>query len=174
MKKNVLVFGLISGVIVSALMGISMAVFGCGTETPNYDLAMVVGYASMLAAFTLVFVGIKNYRDKYNGGVITFGKAFQLGLFIMLIASTVYALTWLIEYYTLYPDFMDKYAEHMIKSTPPDKLESELKDINQMKELYKNPIFIILFSYLEIVPLGLIITLISALILKRKPKQLAN
>lgn len=171
MKRNVLVFGLISGLIVSILMGISMAIFGCGSSTPNYDVAMVVGYTSMLIAFSLIFVGVKNYRDKYNGGVITFGKAFKLGLYIMLIASTMYALTWLIEYYTLYPNFMDDYAAHMVKNIPPDKLESEMKEINQMKELYKNPLFVILFSYVEIVPVGLIVTLICALILKRKVKK---
>lgn len=174
MKRNVLVFGLISGAIVSTLMAISLAAFGCGSSEPNFDIAMVVGYAAMLIAFSMIFIGIKNYRDKYNGGVITFGKAFTTGLYITLIASTIYVLAWLVQYYTLYPDFMDKYTEQMIKNTPPAELESQLKEMNDMKELYKNPLYVILFTYVEILPLGLLVTLVSALILKRKQPAVAN
>src|SRR5215210_668865 len=90
MKKNILIYGLIAGVIVSVLMLLSMNYISHCEGNVDYTTSMVIGYASMLLAFSLVFVGIRNYRDKYNGGVISFGKAFKIGILIVLIASTMY------------------------------------------------------------------------------------
>jgi hypothetical protein len=172
MKKNVLVFGLISGLVVSVLMVIFTSMF-CGNG--NFDGGMALGYASMLLAFSFVFVGIKNYRDKYNEGFITFGKAFQIGILITLISSSMYVVTWLVEYYVFIPDFMEKYSAHMIKQAEESgataaQLEQQVAEMAQYSDMYKNPLFVILLTYAEVFPIGLLITLISALILKRKPK----
>lgn len=170
MKKIIIVCGLIGGLIVSAMMVTSA---GMCYSSGSFDTGMVLGYTSMILAFSLVFVGIKNYRDKYNEGMISFGKAFRIGLYITLIASSIYVLAWLIDYYFFIPDFMDKYASHMlekIKSSGAAQLEidKQAKEMAGYKEMYKNPLFVILLTYAEILPVGLIITLISALILKRK------
>src|ERR1700754_727357 len=87
MKKNVLIFGLIAGLIVSTVMSISIAT--C-YKNDNYEGSEVLGYTSMIIAFSMIFVAIKNYRDKYNNGVISFLKAFKIGLFVTLIAGTLY------------------------------------------------------------------------------------
>ncbi|QIL40768.1 DUF4199 domain-containing protein [Pedobacter sp. HDW13] len=171
MKKNVIVFGLIAGVIVSVLMVISMA--RCNSDA-NFEHSMLLGYASMVLAFSFIFVGIKNYRDKYNNGSITFGKAFKIGLYISLIASTIYVITWLIDYYVFIPDFMDKYVAHMLKEAKDSgasvaELAKQAKELAYNQQLYKNPIMVVLFTYLEILPVGIIVSLIAALILKRKP-----
>lgn len=172
MKKNVLVFGLISGLIVSGLMILFTTMF-CGDG--NYEGSMLLGYASMLLAFSFVFVGIKNFRDKYNEGFISFGKAFKVGLLITLISSTMYVLTWLVEYYFFIPDFMEKYTEHMIQQAESAgvtgaALEEQVAEMAKYKEMYKNPLFVVLLTYMEVLPIGLLIALISALILKKKPK----
>jgi len=172
MKRNIIVFGLISGVIVSALMAFAMA--KCYEAPDNYDNGMLIGYASMIIAFSFVFIGIKNQRDKYNGGIITFGQAFKTGVFISLIASTMYVITWMIDYYYFVPDFMDKYSVHMVNQVKASgkseaEIATELANLAKYKEWYKNPLFVALFTYAEILPVGLVITLISALILKRKP-----
>ena len=170
MKKNILVYGLIAGLIVSALMAINLSM--C-VKSGNFDSSIVVGYASMIIAFSLIFVGIKNYRDKYNGGVISFGRAFKVGLFITLIASTIYVIVWLVEEHFFFPDFMDKYTAHAITKLQVSgisaaELASETRKLEQGKEMYKNPGWKIIFTYLEILPVGLVVTLISSLILKRK------
>lgn len=176
MKKNVIVFGLTAGVIVSAFMAFMVFVVGnCTGENPDFEGGMLMGYTAMLVAFSFVFVGIKNQRDKYNDGIITFGQGFKTGFFIALIASTVYVVTWLIEYYCFIPDFMDKYSAHMLKQIQSSGLSAaeiveKTASINHQKEMYKNPIMVILFTYLEILPLGIIVSAISALILKRKSK----
>jgi hypothetical protein len=170
MKKIVLVCGLIAGSIVSAMMIITMAIY---TSTGNFENGMIYGYASMLLAFSLIFVGIKNYRDKYNSGIISFGKAFKIGLLITLIASTMYVVVWLINYYYFIPDFGEKYAAHMLeklKASGASEIEmaKQTKEMASFSEMYKNPFFNALITYSEIIPVGLIVTFISSLILKKK------
>lgn len=170
MKKNILIFGLISGTIVSVFMGVSMVL--CYNKN-SYSGSMVLGYTMMLLAFAFVFVGIKNYRDKFNGGLISFGEAFKVGSLIALVASTMYVITWLIVYYNFIPDFMDKYSAHIINEAKAAKvsqadLDKQIAQMDSMKKIYKNPLGVILFTYLEILPLGLIVALISSLILKKR------
>jgi hypothetical protein len=178
MKRNILVFGTISGVIVSAFMGISMAIMSCGsTDMDGGTGSMIIGFASMIAAFSFVFVGIKNYRDKQNGGAITFGKAFLLGLMISIVASTLYVLTWAVEFHFFMPDFIDKYSAMQIKQMEGSgitgaALEEAVKEIESVNYNYKhNAFFFAAYTYMEILPVGILITLISAFILKRKTKK---
>ncbi|QEH42028.1 DUF4199 domain-containing protein [Chitinophaga sp. XS-30] len=173
MKKNVIVFGLISGLILTVLMVTSTVM--C-YRNENFEGNMVLGYAAMLLAFSLIFVGIKNYRDKFNGGLITFGKAFRIGMFISLIASSMYVLVWLVEYYVFIPDFMDKYIPHVMNAAREDgataaELEKKAVQMADFKEMYRNPLFVVLISYFEVLPIGLAVSLICAWILRRNRKD---
>ncbi len=171
MKKNVIVFGLIAGLIVSVLMIISIS--RCYND-PNLEHSMLIGYASMILAFSFIFVGIKNYRDKYNDGSITFGKALKIGLLISLIASSIYVVVWLIDFYVFIPDFMDRYVAQAIREAKESgasatELAKKAKELASGQELYKNPVMVILFTYMEILPVGILISFVAAIILKRKP-----
>ena len=171
MKKNILVFGSIAGVIVATFMAISMAFFSA--DSNHGSGAMAIGFASMAVAFSFVFVGIKNFRDKQNAGVVTFGQAFVLGLMISLLASTIYVLTWAVEYHFFLPDFMEKYSDMQIRQLKESgltgaELEASISSIQSMAEQYHNPFLFTVYTYLEILPVGILITLISAFILKRK------
>jgi hypothetical protein len=173
MKKNIFIFGSIAGLIVSVLMLWSMA---RSISSMNFENGELIGYSSMLLAFSLIFVGVKNFRDKFNGGIISFGQAFKMGFFIALVASTFYVVAWVIDYYVFFPDFTDKYAIHMLAKLQESgasaaEIESKTKEMAQFKEWYKNPLFVILMTYMEILPLGTLIALICALILKRKEKK---
>ncbi|MES2372936.1 MAG: DUF4199 domain-containing protein [Bacteroidota bacterium] len=175
MKKVILVYGIIAGLIVAGMMAFSTGYF-CAKG--DFEGGMIYGYSAMIIAFSLIFVGVKSFRDKHNGGTINFGKAFKIGLFISLIASTIYVISWLINYYFFMPDFMDKYAAVMLDKAKSsgisaDELAKETAKMAQMKEWYKNPLFVILMTYVEILPVGVIVTLITALVLKRTtPKQI--
>lgn len=171
MKKIILTNGLIAGAIVTAVMAYGVYVMD---KDPNYEGSMILGYTAMLVGFSFVFIGIKNYRDKHNKGVITFGKALKIGALISLIASTIYVGVWLFEYYCFYPDFMEKYTGAMLKkmdtaSMTAAEIKAKTDEMNMYKEMYKNPLWVIAFTYMEIlVPIGLLVPLISALILKKK------
>lgn len=167
MKRTVLIFGAIAGAIVSTFMAIIIAT-GCDDSASGY----VIGYSSMIIAFAFLFVGVKSYRDRYNQGVITFGKAFLVGLYITLVVSTIYVIAWMIDYHYFIPDFMDKYSAVMIDKARHSGvtqvvLDKKIAEINSMKEMYKNPIFVALITYTEILPVGIVIALITALILRR-------
>ena len=173
MKKNILVYGIIAGVVVSALMLSIVNYVSYCKGNVSYETSMLIGYAAMLVALSLVIVGIRNYRDKYNGGVISFGKAFKIGAMIVLIASTMYVVAWLIDYYFFSTDFMEKYSVAMLdklKASGASQIEidRETKEMASFVRMSKNPFFTAMMTYVEILPVGLIVTLISSLILKRK------
>jgi hypothetical protein len=142
----------------------------------DYGTSMLIGYASMLLAFSLIYIGIRNYRDKYNDGVISFGKAFKTGMMMVLIASTIYVVAWLIDYFFFIPDFMEKYAAQTLAELKASgasqaEMDKETKEMADFARMYKNPLFNAMMTYVEILPVGLIVTLISSLILKRKNNE---
>lgn len=170
MKRIVLVYGIIAGLIVTGMMAFSTGYY---CTRGDFEGGMIYGYSAMIISSSMIFVGIKSFRDKQNGGTINFGKAFKVGLYISLVASTIYVIGWLINYYFFIPDFMDKYAAAMIGKAKASGISAaELAEktayMEKMKEWYKNPLFVILMTYVEILPVTLVISLISALILKRK------
>ena len=171
MKKNILVFGSISGIIVGTLMALSLFWANQGHDIKE---GMLLGYASMVIALSLIYVGVRNFRDKYHDGVISFAKAMKLALGITLIASTIYVVFWLVEFYVFIPDFMDKYtAAHIlqVKSSGLSQadIQKEVAQMESMRDAYDhNPLVVVLYTYLEIVPVGIIISLLTALLLKRK------
>jgi hypothetical protein len=173
MNKNTLVFGLIAGVISSVWFIASTFIDPANFD---YDNGMLYGYITMLIAFAFIFVGVINYRDKFNGGAITFGKAFKVGLYISLIASTIYVVTWMLDYYFFIPDFLDNMEKAYISKQQAsgasvEAIEKTRQEMAQYKEWYKNPLFTAALTYTEILPVGLIISLCAAAILKRKPVE---
>lgn len=175
MKKNILIFGLIAGLVVMIpLFYIAYRMITLGASC-DMEQGMVIGYTSMLIAFSMVFVGIRNYRNKFNNGLISFGKAFTIGALISLIASTVYVGTWLVIYYNYLPDFAEVYSASQIEQLKASgateaELAAKTKEMAEFAEMYHNPFFNALMTYMEILPVGLLVTLISSLILKRKQK----
>jgi hypothetical protein len=169
----VLTFGIISGVIMSVLMG-ATTVFA---DRIGFDRAIIVGYTTMLIAFLLVFFGIKSYRDNIGGGEITFGRAFTVGILITLITCAFYVVSWEILYYTFLHDFPEKYGNYVIEKArasgaTPEQIAKQLEEVKQMKALLDNPLLapaVIFIS--EPLPVGLVMTLISALILRKRRKQ---
>ncbi|GGB24990.1 DUF4199 domain-containing protein [Puia dinghuensis] len=176
MKRNIFIFGSIAGLILGLFIFVSTLLTGKSGDFPGGALA---GYASMVIAFSFIYVGIRNFREKYNQGVISYGKALRVGLGIALIGSTFYVAVWLIDYYVFIPDFMEKYSAHMIAEArssglSPAALDQKINEINRLNAMYKNPFFVILMTYLEVLPVGVVIALITALILRRrKPRGAA-
>jgi hypothetical protein len=174
MKKNIWIFGLLSGLVIAGFMIFSSV--QCYNNPEWQDMGMVLGYTGMLLAFSFVFVGIKNYRDKFNGGFISFGEAFKIGGLIALIASTMYVVVWLFEFYIFMPDFMDSYMKHFVAQLKRDgtsqaEINKQLADMGWYRDAYKTPFGVIALTYMEVLPVALVMTLLSALILKRKPKD---
>jgi amino acid transporter len=167
MKKNVLTYGLIIGIILCIHMVLLVNVI---YNNPNVKANDIVGYAAMVVMFSLIFFGVRNYRNKQLNGIITFGKAFKTGALIALVGSTIYVIVWLFYYYLFVPDFIEVYTERVLNTCSPSDLEAKTEQMASFKEMYKNPLFIILITYSEVLPIGLVVALVSALILKKKQK----
>ena len=164
MNKIVLKNGLFGSSIVTALL---LSVTFYMKANPEKEVSMFFGFAGMLLAFIFVVLGIKQQRDT-NNGFISLGKAFLTGFWITLIISTIYVIVWLIIFYNFFPNFAEHYTDMAIAKASPDEVAQVTEEMNSFKEMYKNPIMVILLTYMEILPLGIVFSLISALILKKK------
>ncbi|GAB2656866.1 hypothetical protein GCM10027036_07910 [Flavihumibacter cheonanensis] len=167
MKNIVLVFGIIIGLVFCANIGFMVYWM---YHNPDLKGSELVGYAVMVVVFSLLYIGVRNYRNKQLDGFISFGKAFKTGALIALLGSAIYVAAWLFSYYLFVPDFMDVYSEYALKNCTPEDLPAKTKEMADFKELYKNPLFVILITFSEVLPIGLVVALVSALILKRKRK----
>ena len=170
LKKTILTFGLISGVLSSVMM--------CATIPFLRDLnhgnkGYYLGYTAIVLSFLLVFFGIRSYRDNLAKGAITFGRAFTIGIGITLISCLFYVVTWEIVYFNFIPHFMDSYFAaqiHKIQSSglDPATTAAQVAAIQRSQQLYQNPFVNMAYTFIEPLPVGLIITFISAAILRRK------
>jgi hypothetical protein len=169
MKKTVLTFGLISGLIISVLMDGSVLLgdkIGAGHS-------LVLGYATMVASFLLIYFGVRSYRDNTLAGQISFGRAFACGILITLITIVCYVATWEVLYFNFMPHFMDSYFAaqvHKVQSSgfDPATTAAKVAVIQHSQQLYQNPLVNMAYTFMEPLPVGLIITLISAAVLRRK------
>lgn len=169
MKKTVLTFGLISGAILSVMMVATLPFI----DEIGFDRSAIVGYTSIVLAFLLIFFGAKSYRDNVAGGRVSFGRAFTVGALIALIASACYVATWQVMYYRFMPDFVDRYAAHALekeraKGATEATLAQKRAEMERFGEMYRNPLFNIAITFLEPLPIGLVIALVSAGILRRR------
>jgi hypothetical protein len=171
MKRVIIVHGLIAGTIVSGMLLVSQPLIESGTL--NFDNGMVVGYASMVVALSMVFFGIKAYRDQHQKGAITFGQAFGVGILITLLASLLYASTWEVYYNIAGSDFMNQYTQYYLEKLEQEgasagELNTARLEMEKSNEYYKNPVIRFGITLLEILPVGIVITLISSAILKKR------
>jgi hypothetical protein len=172
MKKIVLTFGLIAGGILSAMM---LAVLPF-QDAIGFDRGEVIGYTSMVLAFLLIFFGVKSFRDNVAGGSVTFGRAFAVGAQIAVVASFCYVATWQVVYYKLAPDFMTKYREHVLEEARADgatetEIAKQKADMDKFVELYRNPFINVGITFLEPLPVALVVALVSAGVLSRRRKD---
>jgi len=173
MKKTVLTFGLISGAVMAALMMSTVAFI----DKIGFDNGTVVGYTSIVLGFLLVFFGIRSYRENVGDGYISFGRAFSVGILIALISSIIYVLTWEVVFHNWLYDFPEKYTAYVIQKAQASGVSAadvahQREDMDKMWALYRSNFFVrAAFTFVEPFPVGLLVTLISAVALRRRRKE---
>lgn len=175
MKRVVWTFGLIAGGILSLMMAIALPFH----DAIGFDGSLVVGYASMVAAFLLTFFGIRSYRDNVAGGSVGFGRAFAVGTLIAVVASMCYVATWEVIYYAFAPDYLEKYQAHQIERARASgasqaELDKQRADNEKFAKLYQNPAVNAAMTFIEPFPVGLVIALVSAGVLSRRRRTPAG
>ena len=171
MKKTVLVFGLISGLLSSAMMLATLPFL----HQIGFDRGAIVGYTAIVASLLVVFFGIRSYRDQVGGGAVTFGRGFTVGLLITLISCLFYVATWEVIYYKLSPGFADEWTSYALDkaraaSATAAEMEATTRQMADIKTLMDNPFTNGAMAFVEPFPIGLLVTLISAAILRKKPR----
>ena len=169
--KYATVYGGIGGAIPILIISASLAF-----DVSNHTTSVWFGYLVMLVALSLIFVGVKRYRDVECGGIIRFGRAFGLGLGMAAVAGLVYALGWEIFIAASGYDFIGDYTRTMIEGMRSEgatqaAIDAKVAELGEMAKLYNNPPIRIGMIFAEIFPVGLLVALISAALL-RNPKML--
>jgi hypothetical protein len=168
MLKTILVYGLIAGVVVGVPMLLESTLL-----SSHMPLAwgMIIGYATMLIALSAVFIGIKRYRDTQLGGVIRFWPALALGLGISVVAGVMYVAAWEFTVAVTHMDFATGYADVLIKQKQAQgvsgaALQQFVAEMDKFKADYANPFFRLPMTFIEIFPVGVLVSLISAALLR--------
>ncbi|MGH7637094.1 MAG: DUF4199 domain-containing protein [Gemmatimonadaceae bacterium] len=169
MTRIVLTFGLIAGGIMSAMLAIHLAFH----DAIGFDAGVIIGYASMVAAFLLIYFGVRSYRDNVLGGRVSFWHAFGVGMLITLVASVIYVGTWEVIYFNFSRDYLDKYQAHVIakeraRGATDAELAEQVAEMESFAKKYENPAFNVAVSFLEPLPVGLVMALVTAGVLSRR------
>ena len=172
MKKIVLTFGLIAGAILAGTMLVTLPFH----DAIGNEGGMLIGYTTMVLAFLLIYFGVRSYRDNLAGGSIGFLKALGVGALIALVASACYVATWEALYFGGKSDYIEKYqARELQKARQSGASEAQLAarqaEMKKLAEMYRNPLFNSAVTFMEPLPVALVIALVSAGILSRRRKD---
>jgi hypothetical protein len=169
MKKIVLTFGCLSGAFSAAMMFAAVPLI----NRVGFDHGATIGYTAIVLSLLFVFFGVRAYRDQLGDAPLSFGRAFGVGILITVISCVFYVVAWEIIYFNFMPNFIDDYTAFTLdklraSGATEAAIEASRQEFAQFKELYSSLPINIAFTFLEPLPVGLLITAISALILRRR------
>lgn len=170
MQKTILNYGLITGLIMSSTL---LFIPKICSDPNNFDQMMFIGFGSILLSGTSMFLGVRSFRNNYNNGSLTFIKGFSVAFLTLLVAAVIYVVTWEIIYFNFAPDFGDIYANHTIEQlkqsgASAEKIAIKMQEMEEFKIKYKNPLYNSAMTFVEPMPIGLVISLICGIALRKK------
>lgn len=170
MGNTIFKYGAIAGVV--AGVGLSLVIALAGDRLGHGTAGMAVGYAIMLVAFSAIFLGVKQQRDTAGGGVIRFFPALGVGIAISAVAGVFYVAAWELAQATIVQgDFAQSYADAMVAQKQAAgagaaELAEARKAAADFIAVYRNPLLRLPITFMEIFPVGLLVSLISAALLR--------
>lgn len=176
MLARILKTGLIAGVIAGG--GLSLTIVAAGDSLGHGWTGMAAGYAIMLVALSLIFLAVKQQRDVAGGGVIRFWPAFGMGLAISAVAGVLYVAIWeAVQATLLHGDFAKSYGDAMIAQkraagASAAEIAQATREAADFVAQYHDPLFRWPMTFLEIFPVGVLVSLVSAALL-RNPRFMA-
>jgi hypothetical protein len=167
MRKIVLTFGLIAGAILGAMMLLTIPFM----DRIGFDKAAIIGYTTMVLAGLMTYFGVRAYRDEVAGGTVSFGRAFQVALLITAVSTVCYAATWQLVYHKITPDFLERYTAHVIAKeraagSSDAQIAKKAAEMEEFGEMYKNPLIRMPITFTEMFPVGVLVSLICAGLLR--------
>jgi hypothetical protein len=167
MLRTILAYGLAAGLLVA----VPMCLMATHSEHGSAAQSYFVGYLVMLVALSFVFVGVKRHRDRALGGVIRFAPALGMGLAISAVAGVIYVIGWEITLALTHYEFMDAYAAGTIEAKRASgasaaEIAAVTAQMAEFKVQYSKPLFRLAMTFVEIFPVGVLVSLISAALLR--------
>jgi hypothetical protein len=168
MKKIVLTYGLISGAIGAGLLLAHVPFM----DSLGYDKSLLVGYAGIVLSALLIFFGVRSYRENVGNGKLSFGRGFAVGILIALISASCYVAAWEVVYFSN-PGIADHVFDQQIADlkaagAAQEKIDEAAREVEAFKKLYGNPFVNAAFTFIEPFPVGVLMTLIAAIVLRRR------
>lgn len=172
--KTAFLYGFATGLLIICSMIASFAVFGMKSDASS----MAVGFLLMAFYMSLIFFGIKRFRNIDQGGVIKFSKALGLGISMAFFAALAYVLVWEIYIAFTGDTFIIGYTDMLLEKAKAKGMSgAELSDYtSKMKDYvtnYERPSYRMPMTFIENFPMGFIVALVSALSL-HNPKLWAR
>ena len=168
MKNTVLKYGIWSALSIFVLFLISSLLL----KDLDLNTQEIYGYVSIVVSLLFVFFGIKHFRDQENHGLLSFGKGLLIGLLISLFASITFGAYNVVFVEYIDPNFMTEYYNHSVeqvsKTLSGAELQAKIKQMQDEKEMFANPLMNFSLMFFTVFMIGVIISLISSLILQNK------
>ncbi len=174
MKQTVFRYGIYAAILIVVLAAFNLFVLA---KNADYSTQEAAGYLAILLSMIFVFMGMRHYRDKINGGSLSFGEGLKIGLLITLVPAICFSLFDLLYTEVLNPSWKDDYYNHYIQdlrsSLTGNDLDAEIKKLEEQREMYDKPLVLFLIMFLTVFVIGIIVSIISALSLRRKNTAIA-
>ncbi len=169
MQRTILTWGLLSGAVLGGMMVVTVPF----AEKIGFERAEIFGYTTMVLAALMIFFGIRSYRENVARGPLTFGRGLLVGAGIALVAAICYVVVWMIIFYTIFPNFYDDFATHMLEKAQADGAPAETvarirAQAEQIRGIAGKPLLVAAMTFAENFPLGLVAALLSAGLLRRR------
>jgi hypothetical protein len=87
----------------------------------------------------------------------------------------MYVVSWMVEFHFFMPDFMEKLTAHTLEQAKAagatvSEITRKKAEMEPYEAMYRNPLMFALITYTEILPVGLVVSVVSAFILKKRPE----
>ncbi len=168
MRTTIIRYGIRAAIAIVALSGISLMFIS--KDESGFHWGEVLGYLAIFLSMIFVYIGIRHYRDHQNGGVVSFGQALKLGVLITLFPAIAFGIYDQIYVNFIDPDFYEDYYQVQMDSIEEANevaYEARVAEIKSEMETFSNPIVQYLVMFATVLLIGLVVSIISGLILKR-------
>lgn len=174
MKKTVLRYGGFAALFLVIYFTLSWVLM----PDPSFKTQEILGWVGILLSTSFVFFGLKYYRDRQNQGVLSFGKGILIGLLILLAPSLLFGLFNIIYTEYMDPEWLDKYYNYQVEQIrahyPAAEVNGKVQDMEKQRALYASPAVQFGAMFASVFLVGLIVTVISALVLRRSREKAAT
>ncbi len=168
MKNTVIKYGLYALLLAAILFALALFI-GDGM---SYSIQEVFGYSTMALSLVFVYFGIRHFRNNVNDGKVSFGKAFLIGLLISAFAGVGFGIVDYIYTAFINPDFVAEYQTTMLETMkaelPAEEFKVKSEELKQQMADYGSSGFMAALMFITVVMMGIVVSLISALLLQRK------